>query len=200
MILIDNIFVEESILTTHFCCNLQKCLGACCIEGESGAPLNEDELEILDKVYPKVKKYLPEKNQKILDEKGLYVKDSDGDWTTTLTHSNGPCAFVIFENNVALCAIEKTYNEGKIQWQKPISCHLYPIRVEYKNGFTYLRYHQWEICRPALKNGQIPMFRFLQAPLTRAFGEKFFNRLEEIYEQFKQKNSSSSPLHSNRKS
>lgn len=181
MILIDNIFVEESILTTPFCCQLNKCLGACCVEGESGAPLNDNELEQLHQVYPVVKNYLLQKNQKAIEEQGLYLKDEDGDWTTPLIGKNGPCAFVIFENNIAYCAIEKAYNDKKIKWQKPASCHLYPIRVEYKNGFTYLRYHQWNICRPALKNNTIPMFQFLKQPLTQYFGEKFFKQLEEIY-------------------
>lgn len=183
MILIDNIFVEESILTTTFCCNLPKCLGACCIEGESGAPLQENELHTLEKIYPKIKNYLPTKNQKILEEKGLYVKDSDDDWTTTLIHKNGPCAYVIYENNIAFCAIEKAYLDKKVNWRKPASCHLYPIRVEYKKGFIYLRYHQWEICKPALNNGQTPLFRFLKDPLINNFGESFYNQLEEIYKE-----------------
>lgn len=180
MILINNIFVEESILSTSFCCNLSKCYGACCVEGESGAPLNTEELEQLEKIYPKVKNYLPEKNQKILENQGLYVKDEDGDWTTTLTSKNGPCAFAVFKNNIAYCSIEQAYKDKKINWQKPISCHLYPVRVEYKNNFIYLRYHQWNICKPALQS-KIPMFRFLKDALIRAFGENFYEQLEHIY-------------------
>lgn len=181
MILIDTLFVEESILTTSFCCPLKACMGACCVEGESGAPLNEKELHTLEQVYPKVQSYLPSKNQKVIEKHGLYEKDSDGDWTTTLTQKNGPCVFAVFENNIAYCAIEKAYNDQKISWQKPASCHLYPIRVEYKNGFTYLRYHSWSICKPALSNGKIPMFRFLKEALIKNFGEKFFKQMEEIY-------------------
>lgn len=181
MILIDNIFVEESILSTSFCCHLNKCLGACCIEGESGAPLADKELLLIEESYTQIQTYLPEKNKKILQENGLYVKDSDDDWTTPLMYANGPCAFVVYENNIALCAIEKAYTDKKISWQKPASCHLYPIRVNYKKGFVYLRYHEWEVCQPALKNGTIPLFRFLKTPLIRYFGESFYNQLEAIY-------------------
>jgi len=183
MILIDNIFVEESILTTSFSCCLSKCFGACCIEGESGAPLADEELELLEKIYPKVKSYLPANNQKVLSEKGLYVKDSDGDWTTPLLEEQGPCAYVIVKNNIAYCGIEKAFNDKKINWQKPISCHLYPIRVEYKKGFVYLRYHQWEICKPALNANATPLFQFLKTPLIRSFGENFYNQLEGIYKE-----------------
>lgn len=181
MILINNIFVEESILTASFCCNLSKCFGACCIEGESGAPLNIEELEQLENVYPKIKNYLPPKNQQILEKQGLYVKDEDGDWTTPLTSKNGPCAFAVFKENIAYCSIEQAYKDNKINWQKPISCHLYPIRVERKNNFIYLRYHEWNICQPALK-GKIPMFRFLKHALIRAFGAEFYEQLENIYQ------------------
>ncbi len=181
MILIGNIYVEECIFTTSFCCHLEKCLGACCVEGESGAPLEEAETERLEKFYPKIQHYLPTKNQKILEQKGLYVKDEDGDWTTTLMNKKGPCAYAVFENNIAFCAIEKAFRDKKINWQKPISCHLYPIRVEYKNSFVYLKYHEWNICKAALKNNKIPIFRFLKEPLMKAFGEKFYSELEEIY-------------------
>jgi hypothetical protein len=105
MIIIGNIIVEESLLQNTFCCHLQKCLGACCVEGESGAPLSEEELVLLEKNYPKFKEYLPSKNKKVLEQNGLYVKDSDGDWTTTLTHSSGPCAYAIFENKLEKTSI-----------------------------------------------------------------------------------------------
>jgi hypothetical protein len=187
MIIIGNIIVEESLLQNTFCCHLQKCLGACCVEGESGAPLSEEELVLLEKNYPKLKEYLPSKNKKVLEQNGLYVKDSDGDWTTTLTHSSGPCAYAIFENNIAFCAIEKAFNDKKINWRKPASCYLYPIRVEYKNGFTYLRYHQWKICRPALTYKKIPIFQFLKEPLIQYFGDEFYNQLEAIYKEKYQK-------------
>ncbi len=180
MILIDNIFVEESIFKTSFSCNLLKCRGACCVEGESGAPLNEEELELLEKVYPKVKKYLPTQNQRVLDKHGIYVKDEDGDWTTTLLYKNGPCAFAVLRDNVAYCSIEQAFKDKKINWQKPISCHLYPIRVQYKNGFIYLRYHEWNICSSALRS-KTPMFHFLKDALIRAIGERFYLQLEEIY-------------------
>lgn len=182
MILIDNIFVEESILTTHFCCNLHACMGSCCVEGESGALLQPEELNLLERNYPLIKKYLPAKNQKLLETQGLYTRDSDGDWTTPLTHHCGPCAYTIFENNITYCAIEKAFYEKRIQWIKPLSCHLYPIRVEYKKNFIYLRYHQWNVCHPALKNGHIPMFRFLKSALIMAFGQSFYEQLEHIYQ------------------
>ncbi len=182
MILIDNIFVDESILNTSFCCHLQKCMGACCVEGESGAPLRSDELNKLEEVYPVVKQYIPEKNRKIVEARDLYVKDDDGDWTTPIIGENGPCVYAIFKNNVAYCAIEQAFRDKKIDWQKPASCHLYPIRVEYKNGFTYLYYHRWNVCHPALKNGKIPMFRFLKEAIIKNFGESFYQQLEDIYQ------------------
>lgn len=187
MLLIDNIFVDEKILSTTFCCSLQKCLGACCVEGESGAPLNAQELSHLEEFYPQVKNYLPPENQKVIEKKGLYVKDSDGEWTTTLVKEKGPCVYAIFKNNTAFCAFEIAYYEKKIPWKKPLSCHLYPIRVEYKNGFVHLHYHQWNICKDALKNGNIPMFQFLKEAIIRNFGEEFYNQLDAIYREKYQK-------------
>ncbi len=190
MILIDNIYVEESILTTSFCCDLTKCFGACCIEGESGAPLANDELEKIEQVFPIVKDYLTTQSKKTIEQTGLYLKDSDGDWTTPIIGKGGPCVFVIMDNNIAYCGIEKAFLDKKIKWQKPISCHLYPIRVEYKGAFIYLKYHQWSVCKPALKNNSIPMFRFLKSPIINAFGKTFYNKLEEIYKRKYSKNNS----------
>jgi hypothetical protein len=183
MIAIDNTLVSEDILEKKFLCDLTACKGACCVAGDSGAPLDKDELEILDKIYPAVKPYMVPKGIKAVEKRGSYVIDSDGDYTTTLVSAGAECAFVYFdENAVAKCAIEKAYLEKKIDWQKPISCHLYPIRITKYKTYDAVNYSKWNVCKPACVCGEkmdLPIYKFLKQPLIRKYGKEWFKQLEK---------------------
>jgi hypothetical protein len=153
MIEVGSVLLHEDVIKNNFVCNLNKCKGACCLEGDSGAPLNHDELEILDEIYPKVKPYMTAKGIATIEEVGTYVTDFEGDYTTPCVEVNKECAYVIWENGITKCAIEKAYEEGAITWQKPISCHLYPIRITSYPEFDVLNYDRWSICSPACSFG-----------------------------------------------
>ncbi len=183
MIAIDNTLISEDILEKKFVCDLNACKGACCVAGDSGAPLDKDELDILNKIYPKVKPYMVPKGIKAVEKKGTYVIDSDGDYTTTLVSAGAECAFVYFdENKIAKCAIEKAWLEKKIDWQKPISCHLYPIRITKYKTYDAVNYNKWNLCAPACKCGEkldVPVYKFLKGPLIRKYGKEWFKQLEK---------------------
>ena len=188
MISIDNTILSDELFTEKFVCDLHACKGECCISGESGAPLDEDELPILDEILDKVKPYLNKKGLKAIEKHGPYVLDSDGDYTTTLVAPNKECAFVVFdENKWAKCAIEMAHKDGVIDWQKPISCHLYPIRITPHKTYDALNYHRWNICKDACACGiklNVPVYKFLQTPLTRKYGKAWYKKVEKAYQEF----------------
>lgn len=188
MISIDKTLISDEIFTEKFVCDLNACKGECCIAGESGAPLDEDELPIMEEILDKVKPYLNKKGLKAIEKHGPYVLDSDGDYTTTLVGKEKECAFVVFdEKKTALCAIEMAHKDGVISWKKPISCHLYPIRISEHKNYTAVNYHRWKICKDACACGiklNIPVYKFLKGPLTRKFGAKWYNKLEEAYKEY----------------
>ena len=180
MVAIENTLVSEEIFKEKFVCDLSACKGECCVAGVSGAPLDKEEVEILEKILPKVKPYMTPAGIKAVDEQGVYVIDSDRDITTPLING-GECAFVYHEKGIALCAIEKAHKEGKIKYQKPISCHLYPIRIEKKKGVERVEYHRWNICKPACSCGaklNVSVFQFLKGPLIRKYGKDWYKQLE----------------------
>lgn len=182
MIEVKNTLVHEDLIKNNFVCNLDKCKGACCIEGDSGAPLEVEELSILEKIYPKVKPFMTEKGIQAIETVGTSVKDFEGDFTTPCVDTNKECAYVIWENGITKCAIEKAYEAGDIDWKKPISCHLYPIRVTAYPEFDVLYYDRWSICAPACSYGDelnVPVYQFLKNPLIRKYGEEWFKELEE---------------------
>ena len=183
MIIIENTCLSDDIIDQHFVCDLKKCKGACCVEGDSGAPLEIEELPILEDIYEKVAPYLPEVAKKVIAEKGLYEVDEEGDFCTT-TIQNRECVFAYYDENQTLgCAIEKAYKEGKINFQKPVSCHLYPIRVTKTKELLLANYHRWDICKEACTLGtklQVPLYKFLKEPLIRKFGDKWYRELEQI--------------------
>jgi hypothetical protein len=184
MIAIQNTIVSDDLLDKKFVCDLNACKGECCVAGESGAPLEQDELPILLEILDKVKPYMNKKGTKAIEKNGPYVLDSDGDYTTTLVGSEGECAFVVFdENKIAKCAIEQAYNDGVIDWKKPISCHLYPIRITSYKTYDALNYHKWSVCKPACECGaklDVPVYQFLKGPLIRKYGEDWFNELQQV--------------------
>ena len=185
MIQVGEILVSDDIREKEFVCNLEKCKGACCVEGDYGAPLEDDELEILAEIYPKIKKYLSPEGIKAIDEQGTHVLDEDGDWSTPVIQGR-ECAYAVYDKQGILkCGIEQAYNDGKIGWKKPISCHLYPIRVTQKKSFEALNYHKWHICSPACALGkelQVPIYKFLKDPLIRKYGEAWYQQLVEAIE------------------
>ncbi|MDM1047197.1 DUF3109 family protein [Sphingobacterium hotanense] len=181
MIEVGNVLVHEDIVNNDFVCNLSKCKGVCCIEGDAGAPLTEAETKILADIYPIVKPYLTEKGIQAIEEQGTHVIDADDDLTTTCVDGNKECAYVTWENGITKCAIEKAYEMGEVSWKKPISCHLYPIRATHYPEFDVLHYDRWYICKDACTFGQelkIPVYKFLKDPLIREYGEEWYKELE----------------------
>lgn len=182
MIEVGGHLVSEELIKENFICHLEKCKGACCIEGDSGAPLNEDELVILESIYPKVKPYMTAKGIEAIEQQGTSVKDFEGDYTTTCVDTNKECAYVTWENGITKCAIEKAYEDKVIDWKKPISCHLYPIRLTQYAEFDMLHYDRWSICSDACNFGnehQVKVYQFLKEPLIRKYGEDWYKELEE---------------------
>lgn len=187
MILIDDKIVSDDLLEENFVCDLNACKGACCVEGDTGAPLEESELKILDDIYEKVKPYLMPQGIEVLNKERYMWEEEDGKYKTTLIE-NGPCAYVNYDNGVAVCGIEKAYLDGKIDFKKPVSCHLYPVRISKKKDFEAVNYERWSICKAACKNGnklKVPVFIFVKDALIRKYGAEFYSVLESYYVQSK---------------
>lgn len=188
MLVIDDKLVSEDLLQVQFVCDLEACKGACCVEGDLGAPLDPEELPILEEMYPMVQPYLSEKARRAIADQGKYVLQEDGHATTPLVNGR-ECAYAVFKDGKALCGIEMAHQDGRTTFLKPISCHLYPVRV--KNmvmlEMEALNYERWSICQPACKLGgrlRMPLYKFLKAPLTRKFGEAFYERLSEVLQAY----------------
>lgn len=182
MLAIGNTLISEELLEKHFVCDLNACKGACCVKGDYGAPLEDEELEELDKVYDIVKPYLPETGIAAIEKQGRYLLYDKKEWVTPLVKGK-ECAYTVFEDGIAKCGIEKAFYDGKIKWKKPISCHLYPIRItkNKKTGIEALNYDRWSICKAACKLGdnlKVPVFKFLKESLTRRYGKKWYAELE----------------------
>lgn len=182
--------VSEDIIEKEFVCNLNICKGACCVDGDAGAPLEKEELKILEKIYPKVKPYMRDKGIEAIKKQGLYTTNEDGEHETALI-DGADCAFVFFDDkNVALCAIEEAYNQGDISFKKPVSCHLYPVRVKDYSEFSAVNYHHWQICDDACTLGkefQTPVYKFVKQALVRKFGEDWYVELEQVAKKYLKK-------------
>ena len=181
MIEIDDKIVSTDILSECFACDLGKCKGICCVEGDAGAPLEIDEVDILEEEYPNYAPYMTAEGRAEVERQGFMVVDSDGDYTTPLV-DNAACAYAFEEDGVTFCAIERAYREAKCSFLKPISCHLYPIRVkQFRNGSYGLNYHRWAVCSSARECGKklgVPVYKALREPIVRRFGEEFYRSLE----------------------
>lgn len=181
MIEIGRTIISRDIFEKKFVCNLSKCKGACCIEGHSGAPLTQEEAEIIENEYPHLKKYLPQKHRKEIQKQGFSVIDSDGDLVTPLVNKR-QCAYSFYnENGILKCAIEQAFFEGETFFRKPISCHLFPIRIKEYKRFDAVNYEELNVCKPALEYGkklQIPLYQFLKDPLIRKYGKKWYHEVE----------------------
>ena len=179
--------VSEDLLEKEFVCNLTACKGACCIDGDAGAPLSLEETQILESIYPKVKSFLRKEGIAAIEAQGTWIKGVDGDLETPLIDGKD-CAYVMFDGKTALCGIEQAYNQGIIDWKKPISCHLYPVRVKDFTEFTAVNYDKWDICDPACSLGQeleVPVYKFVKEALVRKFGEDWYAELEKVAEDMK---------------
>ncbi len=175
-----DILVSLDVVERYFHCNLDDCLGECCIEGDAGAPLTEAEAEELRRLLPRIKPYLSPKAREVVEREGVSYIDEDGDLVTQLV-DGANCVFTTFgEGGVCLCALEKARREGETDFFKPVSCALYPVRVKEYDGFTAVNYHRWKICKGAEVMGRaknIRAFEFLQEPLTRRFGKEWYDEL-----------------------
>jgi len=185
MIKVGEVLVSDDIAEKEFVCNLTKCKGACCVEGDFGAPLEESELTILEEIYPKVKPYLSKKGIEVIEKEGTHTVDDEGELCTPIIEGR-ECVYAIYdEKKILKCGIEQAYNDGKIDFKKPISCHLYPIRITKKKNFEAVNYNKWHICSDACTLGkelQVPLYKFLKDPLIRKYGMEWYNELAGVIE------------------
>lgn len=180
---IQDKIVSTQIFERQFVCDLTACKGACCIEGNGGAPVTKEEVDIMEANLDKIRPYMRPEGIAAIEAQGVVYEDEDFEPATTLINGK-ECAFVYFDQtNTAKCAIEKAHREGQIDFIKPISCHLYPIRTKQFNEYTALNYEKWDICEPACACGEkldVPVYKFLKEPLIRAFGPEFYKELEVV--------------------
>ena len=181
MIAIDKTLISVDLGSVCFACDLEACKGECCVDGDAGAPLDEEEISILEDCLDEIKPYMTLDGLDEVALTGVFDYDMFGNYVTPLVHGR-ECAFVYKENGIAFCAIEKAWKEGKIPYMKPISCHLYPVRINKYKEFDAVNYHDWHICKPALVNGRknnIPLYVFLKDSLIRKYGEVWYAELVE---------------------
>ena len=180
MIVIGETVLSDDIKDNFFVCNLEKCKGACCVEGDLGAPLEEHELIQLEEAYPEVEPYLSKAGKKAINKQGKFIRDYEGDFSTP-TIKGKECAYAIYdEKGVLKCGIEQAYLDKKITFKKPISCHLYPIRITKYDTYEALNYDRWSICSPACSFGKelnVPLYKFLKEALVRKYGEEWYAEL-----------------------
>jgi len=185
MLAVKNTLVSEDLLEKNFVCDLNACKGACCVKGDYGAPLEIEELAVFDDIYEKVKPFLSESGIKAIEKQGKYLQYTEDEWVTPLI-SGRECAYTVFDNGVAKCGIEKAYYAGKIDFKKPVSCHLYPVRInKMKNKVEAVNYDRWSICKAACKLGdslKVPLYKFLKESLVRKYGEAWYKELELVAE------------------
>lgn len=181
MIEIDDTIVSLDIVEDYFLCDLARCKGACCVEGDSGAPLEKEELAKLETVLPQVWNDLSSKAQEVIKRQGVAYVDTEGDIVTSIVDGKD-CVFTCYDaRGICKCAIEKAYREGRVDFYKPVSCHLYPIRVTQYRDFRAVNYHRWSVCKPAVilgKKENLRIYKFLKEPLIRKFGEGWYQALD----------------------
>ena len=187
MFQIGKTIVSEDIIEKEFVCNLGACKGECCIAGEAGAPVTSEEIEILSEIYPKVKPFLRAEGIASIEAQGTHVVSPAGELETPLVNG-AECAYVTFtDHGIASCGIEDAFNAGKVDFQKPISCHLYPVRVQDYSEFAAVNYHKWPICNDACSLGaelKVPVYKFVKDALIRKFGEHWYTALEKVANEY----------------
>lgn len=188
LVAIEDKLISTEIFSRKFVCDLNACKGACCVEGDNGAPLTFEEVDILEEIYEEVKPFMRPEGIAAVEETGMFYMDGFDMPATTLVN-DAECAFVYFDDlGITKCAIEQAHLQGKVDWKKPISCHLYPIRTSKVGDGLALNYEEWHICKPACACGEsldVPVYRFLKEPLVRAFGDAFYSELETIERELK---------------
>ncbi len=189
MLAIEDKLVSLDLIEENFVCDLNACKGACCVQGDYGAPLEESELKILDDIYDTVKPYISEEGQQVVADGGKHIYVEEAGKHSTPLRSDGVCVYTYFDNGgVAKCGIEKAWIEGKVAFQKPVSCQLYPIRVTRYANYEAVNYERWSICKAACKNGnklKVPVYKFLKDGLVRKFGIDFYEALDAYAQEVK---------------
>lgn len=187
MILIHNNIIDDAILQEKFVCNLSKCKGACCIEGESGAPLEFDELAELEEIFETIKPFLTPEGIESIEQNGHFVFDEIDRIFKTPLIDGGACAYINYdEQGISKCGIEHAWKAGAVEFRKPISCHLYPIRIEKSALFEKLNYEEWDICADACALGKelkVPVYQFLKEPIIRKYGADFYEKIDAYVKQ-----------------
>jgi hypothetical protein len=183
---IGNVLVASDIFTEKFCCDLEQCKGACCVEGSSGAPVELDEIGGIEDSLDTIWNDLSASAQAVIDKQGVAYSDNDGDLVTSIVNGKD-CVFTCYENGICFCALERAFRAGKTRFMKPISCSLYPLREKaFSDGTVGLRVHHWDICKGAKEKGEqldLPLYKFLQVPLTMRFGKEWYQQLCGVAEQ-----------------
>ncbi len=183
MLAIQNTLVSLDLLEKYFVCDLSACKGACCVKGDAGAPLTDEEIDLLENIIEDIFPYLDERGKAMIAKKGVFEIDVDGDKGTALLE-DGRCVFALVDaNGLVSCGIEKAHKDGVTDLRKPISCHLYPVRITVYKEYDAVNYDKWDICRPACDCGSrlnVPLFRFLKDALIRKYGGAWYEELEMI--------------------
>lgn len=186
IIQVGNVLVSPDIFTEKFCCDLDKCKGQCCVEGDAGAPVTLDEIGGIEDSLDTVWTDMSASAQAIVDKQGVAYVDQEGDLVTSIVNGKD-CVFTCYENGCCLCTLERAYRAKKTDFVKPISCALYPIRVKAFNNDTFgINYNRWDVCKDAVIKGKelnLPVYKFLEGPLTRRFGVEWYKELCEVAEQ-----------------
>lgn len=181
MFLIQNTLVSLDVLEKEFCCDLDKCRGCCCIEGDAGAPISDEEVKQVEQILPLLLPHMTKQAREVVAKQGISYLDPSGERVTSIVNDKD-CVFARTDHNGwCYCLIEKAYNDGRIPFKKPISCHLYPIRLTKVGNYTGVEYHRWDICHCARQLGKklhTPLYQFLREPLIRRFGQEWYNELE----------------------
>ena len=187
MIEIEDKIISDELFEKKFVCDLQKCKGGCCVEGDSGAPLRSKEINEIAKNLSIIKSEMSTKGLNAIKNNDFHYVDSDGDKVTKLVDGK-ECVFVVFDkNNIAKCSIESAFRKNKINFNKPISCHLYPVRVKKYDSFTAINVDSWHVCKPACECGielNVPVFKFLKDAIVRSWGLDFYYHLDSVYNEF----------------
>lgn len=181
MFAVDDVLVSDDLLDAPFCCNLSACLGGCCVQGESGAPLEPGERAKLEDILPVVRKYLRPEALEVIEHEGVWEELSEGQFATTCVNG-AECVFVTYDGPIAKCAIQRTHEEGRIDFPKPISCHLFPVRLENHGEMDAINYEQVGLCSTARKAGRrqgLQLYDFLRAPLIRKYGESWYTKFRD---------------------
>ncbi len=181
MIPIKNTLVSRDLIDVLFSCNLSECKGACCVQGDSGPPISQKEHRTLKTLFPKIKPYMKPKSVERAERSGLSFVDQENELVIMIHENSGECIFATQKHGITKCVIEELYFDKQINFRKPVSCHLYPVRVKTYPDFTAVNYDSWDICRPAVQAGeklQMPLYKFVKEALIRRFGKEWYAELE----------------------